>query len=178
MVENEEYSGEALQAVLGKEHPGMMRCMGRNVTKTSLKQKEKINALKQAHNEEVASLNEKMENLGDTVGKLQYAFNVLLQQCRPGISVESLEDLIGISPGDINSSPKIVRQPHSSTSTHVPHCRKVTNIYILIVLLYLHHSKNYYIITVFHSYMQNDIIGEDEDDVLEDYLDEFQDEEL
>ncbi|CAI8592939.1 unnamed protein product [Vicia faba] len=45
----------------------------------------------------------------------------VIQQCNPQINIELIEDLLGLSHGDANSSPKdIRRQMHSSTSTHAP----------------------------------------------------------
>lgn len=107
MIENEENDEKAFQAVLGEEHPGMVRCYGRKVTKTSLKRKEEINALERAHNE-VSSLNEKMQNMDDTVCKLKHPFKVLLQHCKPDISMESLEDLFESSSRNENSPLKVV----------------------------------------------------------------------
>lgn len=81
--------------MFGKEHPRTVHCYGRNITQTSLKRKVEINALKKAHNEEVISLNEKVENMEDQMGRLRYAFKTLLQHCKPEVSMESLEELLG-----------------------------------------------------------------------------------
>ncbi|XP_058744836.1 uncharacterized protein LOC131617590 isoform X1 [Vicia villosa] len=118
MVEKEESDTEAFKAVFGKECPGRVRCYGRNVTKSSLKRKAEINALKQAHSEEVSTLRNEFQ---DQIDRLQNAFKTVIQQCNPQINMESIQDLLGLSHGDANSSPKDMRQQlHSSTSTHAP----------------------------------------------------------
>ncbi|CAK8571026.1 unnamed protein product [Lathyrus sativus] len=118
MVEKEESDTKASKSVFGKERPGRVRCYGRNITKTSLKQKAEINALKQAHNEEVSTLRHEFQ---DQIDRLQNAFKTVIQQCNPQINLESIEDLLGLSHRDDNSSPKEMRpQIHSSTSTHAP----------------------------------------------------------
>ncbi|CAI8596752.1 unnamed protein product [Vicia faba] len=101
-----------------KECPGRVRCYGRNITKTSLKRKAEINALKQAHSEEVSTLRDEFQ---DKIDRLQNAFKTVIQQCNPQINIESIKDLLGLSHGDANSSPNDIRpQMHSSTSTHAP----------------------------------------------------------
>ncbi|CAI8614638.1 unnamed protein product [Vicia faba] len=118
MVEKEESDTEAFKVFFGKECPGRVRCYGRNITKTSLKRKAEINALKQAHSEEVSTLRDEFQ---DKIDRLQNAFKTVIQQCNPQINIESIEDLLGLSHGDANSSPKDIRlQMHSSTSTHAP----------------------------------------------------------
>ncbi|XP_058725575.1 uncharacterized protein LOC131596856 [Vicia villosa] len=118
MVEKEKSDTKAFKAVFGKECPGRVRCYGRNVTKTSLKRKAEINALKQAHSEEVSTLRHEFQ---DQIDRLQNAFKTVIQQCNPQINMESIEDLLGLSHGDANSSPKdMTQQLHSSTSTHAP----------------------------------------------------------
>ncbi|CAI8592193.1 unnamed protein product [Vicia faba] len=118
MVEKEESDTKAFKVFFGKECPGRVRCYGRNITKTSLKRKAEINALKQAHSEEVSTLRDEFQ---DKIDRLQNAFKTLIQQCNPQINIESIEDLLGLSHGDANSSPKDIRpQMHSSTSTHAP----------------------------------------------------------
>ncbi|CAI8599248.1 unnamed protein product [Vicia faba] len=118
MVEKEESDTEAFKVFFGKECLGRVRCYGRNITKTSLKRKAEINALKQAHNEEVSTLRDEFQ---DMIDRLQNAFKTVIQQCNPQINIESIEDLLGLSHGDANSSPKDIRpQMHSSTSTHSP----------------------------------------------------------
>ncbi|CAI8602667.1 unnamed protein product [Vicia faba] len=118
MVEKEESDTEAFKVVFGKECPGRVRCYGRNITKTSLKRKAEINALKQAHSEEVSTLRDEFQ---DKIDRLKNAFKTVIQQCNPQINIESIEDLLGLSHGDANSSPKDIRpQMHSSTSTHAP----------------------------------------------------------
>ncbi|XP_058742043.1 uncharacterized protein LOC131614487 [Vicia villosa] len=45
----------------------------------------------------------------------------LCSECNPQINMESIENLLGLSHGDANSSPKNkTQQLHSSTSTHAP----------------------------------------------------------
>ncbi|CAI8606079.1 unnamed protein product [Vicia faba] len=57
----------------------------------------------------------------DKIDRLQNAFKTVIEQCNPQINIESIEDLVGLSHGDANSSPKDIRlQMHSSTSTHAP----------------------------------------------------------
>ncbi|CAI8595091.1 unnamed protein product [Vicia faba] len=118
MVEKEESDTKAFKVFFGKECPGRVRCYGRNITKTSLKRKAEINALKQAHSEEVSTLRDEFQ---DKIDRLQNDFKTVIQQCNPQINIESIEDLLGLSHGDANSSPKDIRpQMHSSTSTHAP----------------------------------------------------------
>ncbi|PNX60389.1 hypothetical protein L195_g051902, partial [Trifolium pratense] len=122
MVETEENDTEAFEAVFGKEHPGSVRCYGRNVTKTSLKQKAEVNALKKAHNEEVSTLR---DDFAYKIGRLQNAFKTLMQHCNPEINMESIEDLLGLSNGEANSTPNVGQpQMNSSASTHVPNLEK------------------------------------------------------
>ncbi|KAK8969155.1 hypothetical protein KSP40_PGU008470 [Platanthera guangdongensis] len=100
-----------------------MRCFGKGITQTALKRKEDIAAWKKVHNEEVALLNEKVQNVEDTLNTLKSVLNIMLQQSKPiGIDVQSLENLLGSSSGDANSGQKRDGLPHahSSTSTHVP----------------------------------------------------------
>ncbi|WJX64094.1 hypothetical protein P8452_48917 [Trifolium repens] len=118
MAENEESDTEAFEAVFGKERPGRFCGYGRNVTKTSLKRKSEINALKKAHNEEVSTLRHDFE---DKIDRLQNAFKTLMQHCNPQINMESIEDLLGLSPEDAKESGP---QMHSSTSIHAPDHRK------------------------------------------------------
>ena len=124
MVEKKGSDTEAFKAVMGKERPGRLRCYGRTVTKTSLKRKAEINALKQAHSQEVSTLRHEFQ---DQIDRLQNAFKTVIQQCNPPLNMESIEDLLGLSHGDANSSPKDSRaQMHSFTSIHTPCPKKVT----------------------------------------------------
>ena len=141
MVEKEESDTKAFKVFFGKECPGRVCCYGRNITKTSLKRKAEINALKQAHSEEVSTLRDEFQ---DKIDRFQNAFKTVIQQCNPQINIESIEDLLGLSHGDVNSSPKDIRpQMHSSTSTHAPCHGKVT-IYTNIIDLYF---SNYVIVS-------------------------------
>ncbi|CAI8612135.1 unnamed protein product [Vicia faba] len=68
--------------------------------------------------EQVSTLRDEFQ---DKIDRLQNAFKTVIQQCNPQINIESIEDLLGLSHGDANSSPKDIRpQMHSSTSTHAP----------------------------------------------------------
>ncbi|CAI8614747.1 unnamed protein product [Vicia faba] len=68
--------------------------------------------------EEVSTLRDEFQ---DKIDRLQNAFKIVIQQCNPQINIESIKDLLGLSHGDANSSPKDIRpQMHSSTSTHAP----------------------------------------------------------
>lgn len=97
--------------------------------------------MKQAHSEEVSTLRDEFQ---DKIDRLQNAFKTVIQQCNPQINIESIEDLLGLSHGDANSSPKDIRpQMHSSTSTHAPCHGKVT-IYTNIIDLYF---SNYVIVS-------------------------------
>src|ERR1044072_9144591 len=128
---NKEGVEKAFQTIFGEEHSGAVRCYGRNVTKTSLKRKEEINALKKAHNEEVTALHGKMHNMEDRIGRLEYAFKVLLHHCNPEVNMEALEDFLRSSPDDASSGQK-VNDPHahSSTSIHAPNLGKVIVLYL------------------------------------------------
>ncbi|XP_039686955.1 coiled-coil domain-containing protein 1-like [Medicago truncatula] len=118
MVEKKGSDTEAFKAVMGKERPGRLRCYGRTVTKTSLKRKVEINALKQAHSQEVSILRHEFQ---DQIDRLQNAFKTVIQQCNPQLNMASIEHLLGLSHGDANSSPKDSgAQMHSSTSIHTP----------------------------------------------------------
>lgn len=124
MVEKKGSDTEAFKAVMGKECPGRLRCYGRTVTKTSLKRKVEINALKQAHSREVSTLRHEFQ---DQIDRLQNAFKTVIQQCNPQLNMASIEHLLGLSHGDANSSPKDSgAQMHSSTSIHTPCPEKVT----------------------------------------------------
>jgi len=124
MVEKKGSDTEAFNVIFGKERPGRLRCYGRNVTKTSLKRKVEINALKQAHSQEVSTLRHEFQ---DQIDRLQNAFKTVIQQCNPQLNMESIEYLLGLSHGDANSSPKDSRaQMYSSTSIHTPCPNKVT----------------------------------------------------
>ncbi|WJX89024.1 hypothetical protein P8452_71050 [Trifolium repens] len=114
IAENEESDNDAFEAVFGKERPGRFRCLGRNITKTSLKRKSEINALKKAHSEEVSTLRNDFEG---RIDRLQNAFKALMQHCNPQFNMESIQDLLGLSHGDAKESGP---QMHSSTSTHAP----------------------------------------------------------
>ncbi|KAK8936610.1 hypothetical protein KSP39_PZI012497 [Platanthera zijinensis] len=117
IMNNEETNAEAFQAVFGKEHPGSMRCFGKGVTQTSLKQKEEIVALRKIHSEEVLLLNKKMHNMENSLNKLKGVLKTMLQQSNPaGIDIESLEDMLGSSPGDANSAQKVVCAPRAHSS--------------------------------------------------------------
>ncbi|GAU41087.1 hypothetical protein TSUD_139900 [Trifolium subterraneum] len=118
MAENEESDTEAFETAFGKERPGRFCCYGRNITKTSLKRKSEINALKKEHNEEVSTLRHDFEH---KIDKLQNAFKTLMQHCNPQIHMESIEDLLGLSHGDAKESGP---QMHSSTFIHAPDHRK------------------------------------------------------
>ena len=56
-------------AVFGKEQPGWLRCYGKLVTTSSLKEDEEINTIKQKHANEISSvkeeINEKMNEKKD-----------------------------------------------------------------------------------------------------------------
>ncbi|KAJ1432738.1 Transposase-associated domain [Sesbania bispinosa] len=107
MIENDDGNNdEAFQAVFGKEHPGAVRCYGRNVTQTSLKRNAEMNAMKKAHNEEVTSLNDKIDTMSDELGKLKHV-KVLLQHGNFGVDLESLQGLLAASPGDASSAQRV-----------------------------------------------------------------------
>ncbi|KAJ1384154.1 putative transposase, Ptta/En/Spm, plant [Sesbania bispinosa] len=127
MIENDDGNNdEVFQVVFGKEHPGAVRCYGRNVTQTSLKRNAEMNAMKKAHNEEVTSLNDKIDTMSDELGKLKHVVKVLLQHGNFGVDLESLQGLLASSPGDASSAQRVAGQPHapSSTSTHAPNIGK------------------------------------------------------
>ena len=46
--------------MFGKEQPGQVRCYGRSVTTSSVKEDEEINKIKQKHANEISSLKEEM----------------------------------------------------------------------------------------------------------------------
>uniref|UniRef100_M1DVE8 Ubiquitin n=1 Tax=Solanum tuberosum TaxID=4113 RepID=M1DVE8_SOLTU len=58
-----ETTDDVFRAVFGKEQPGQLRCYGRSVTTSSLKEDEETNKLKQKHANEINSLKEEMNEM-------------------------------------------------------------------------------------------------------------------
>ncbi|KAH0712344.1 hypothetical protein KY289_008303 [Solanum tuberosum] len=116
----------AVKAVFGKEQPGRLRCYGRSVTTSSLKEDEETNKLKQKHANEISSLKEEMNEMREG---MRHFFSQLLQN-NPGLNVQDIQGVVGsnlVSPVDASSAQAVRGQniPHSSGSTHDSVLQKV-----------------------------------------------------
>ncbi|KAG5580854.1 hypothetical protein H5410_051481, partial [Solanum commersonii] len=114
-----ETADDAFRAVFGKEHLGRLRCYGRSVTTSSLKEDEETNKLKQKHANEISSLKEKMNEMRV---EMRHFFSQLLQN-NPALNVQDIPGVVGsnlVSPVDASSAQAVRGQniPHSSGSTH------------------------------------------------------------
>ncbi|KAH0744684.1 hypothetical protein KY290_032677 [Solanum tuberosum] len=121
-----ETTDDAFRVVFGKEQPGRLRCYGRSVTTSSLKEDEETNKLKQKHANEISSLKEEMNEMRE---EMLYCFSQLLQ-INPGLNVQDIPGVVGsnlVSPVDASSAQAVRCQniPHLSGSTHDPVLQKV-----------------------------------------------------
>ncbi|KAH0689211.1 hypothetical protein KY289_016569 [Solanum tuberosum] len=139
---NRQNSGEtaddAFRAVFGKEQPGRLRCYGRSVTTSSLKEDEETNKLKQKHANEISSLKEEMNEMRV---EMRHFFSQLLQN-NPALNVQDIPGVVGsnlVSPVDASSAQAVRGQniPHSSASTHDSVLQKL---FLLAVGLILHNK--------------------------------------
>ncbi|KAG5610087.1 hypothetical protein H5410_021368, partial [Solanum commersonii] len=71
---NHQNSGEtvddAFRAMFGKEQSGRLRCYGRSVTTSSLKDDEETNKLKQKHANEISSLKEEINEMREEIAQV------------------------------------------------------------------------------------------------------------
>ncbi|KAH0665701.1 hypothetical protein KY290_027941 [Solanum tuberosum] len=141
-LQNRQNSGEtaddAFRAVFGKEQPGRLRCYGRSVTTSSLKEDEETNKLKQKHANEISSLK---EDMNEKRVEMSHFFSQLLQN-NPALNVQDIPGVVGsnlVSPVDASSAQAVRGQniPHSSGSTHDSVLQKL---FLLAVGLILHNK--------------------------------------
>ncbi|KAH0773668.1 hypothetical protein KY290_010805 [Solanum tuberosum] len=94
-LQNRQNSGEtaddAFRAVFGKEQPGRLRCYGRSVTTSSLREDEETNKLKQKHANEISSLKEEMNEMRV---EMRHFFSQLLQN-NPALNVQDIPGVVG-----------------------------------------------------------------------------------
>ena len=83
-----ETADDAFRELFGKEQPGRVRCYGRSVTTSSLKKDEKINNLKQNHDDEITSLKEELRE------EMRHLFTQLLQN-NPGLIFQDIPGCVG-----------------------------------------------------------------------------------
>ncbi|KAH0632817.1 hypothetical protein KY284_035603 [Solanum tuberosum] len=123
---SEERTDDAFRAVFGKEQLGQLRCYGRSVTTSSLKEDKETNKLKQKHVNEISSLKKEMNEMRE---EMRHFFTQLLQN-NPELNVQDIPGVFGsnlVSPVDASSAQAVRGQniPHSSGSTHDPVLQKV-----------------------------------------------------
>ncbi|KAG5567932.1 hypothetical protein H5410_065052 [Solanum commersonii] len=133
-----ETTDDAFREVFGKEQPGRLRCYGRSVTTSSLKEDEETNKLKQKHANEISSLKEEMNEMRV---EMRYFFSQLLQN-NPALNVQDIPGVVGsnlVSAIDASSAQAVRGQniPHSSRSTHDLVLQKL---FLLAVGLILHNK--------------------------------------
>ncbi|XP_027772384.1 uncharacterized protein LOC107017483 [Solanum pennellii] len=143
-LQNRQNSGEttddAFTAVFGKEQPGRLRCYGRSVTPSSLKNDEEDSKLKQKHANEITSLKEEMNEMREEIREemreeMRNFFSQLLQN-NPGLNVRGMQGGVVsniASPIDAGSAQAVKGQNplQSSRSTHDPILQKL----LLVALL-------------------------------------------
>ncbi|KAH0724866.1 hypothetical protein KY284_000731 [Solanum tuberosum] len=121
-----ETADDAFRAVFGKEQPGRLRCYGKSVTTSSLKEDEETNKLKQKHANKINSLKEEMNEMRV---EMRHFFSQLLQN-NPALNVQDILGIVGsnlVSHVDATSAQVVRGQniPHSSGSTHDSILQKV-----------------------------------------------------
>jgi hypothetical protein len=127
---------EAFKEVLGKEKAGRVRCYGRNVTPTALKQKEKqqqiINSLKQEHDKEMSSLKSEMEDMKQQMSGMQSFIKVWMQQNSSGMNMENLDAFFRSFPSEANNNAQNVGgQSNEHSTTHASNLDKVFYFFLL-----------------------------------------------
>ncbi|KAF7800833.1 hypothetical protein G2W53_044684 [Senna tora] len=105
---------EAFQAVLGKEKAGRVRCYGRNVTPTSLKQKEHINSIKQQHANELNSLKSDVQH--QMLGIHSFLKGLVEQNL--GLNMPNLDAIFGSIPSEANNAQNVEGQINEHSPTH------------------------------------------------------------
>ncbi|XP_058765987.1 uncharacterized protein LOC131639515 [Vicia villosa] len=108
---------ETFSSLFGKEKSGRLRCYGRTITPTMLKRKEEILVIKKQHNDEVAGMKREMDGM-------KALFKTMTKQQNPHMSDEEISNLMATAMGCPISSTAAPADPHSSTSTHIPHCEQ------------------------------------------------------
>ncbi|XP_058785063.1 uncharacterized protein LOC131659974 [Vicia villosa] len=117
---------ETFNSLFGKEKSGRVRCYGRTITPTMLKRKEEILVIKRQHNDEVAGMKREMDGM-------KALFKTMMKQQNPHMSDDEISNLMASAMGCSISSTAAPADPHSSASTHIPHCEQILS--ILLVLL-------------------------------------------
>ncbi|XP_027768125.1 uncharacterized protein LOC114074403 isoform X2 [Solanum pennellii] len=119
-----ETADDAFREVFGKEQPGRLRCYGRSMITSSLKEEEEINRLKQKHANEISSLKEEMN---EKMNEMRVECDIFLASCckiTMDLNVQDIQGVVGsniVSPIFDASSAQAVRGKniaHSSGSTH------------------------------------------------------------
>ncbi|KAF7826629.1 hypothetical protein G2W53_017793 [Senna tora] len=118
----EKNNTEAFQAVLGNEKAGRVRCYGRNVTPTSLKQKELINSIKQQHANELNSLKSEVQH--QMLGINSFLKGLVEQN--PGLNMSNLDAIFGSIPSEANNAQNVEGQINEHSPTHALNLDKET----------------------------------------------------
>ncbi|KAF7820818.1 chaperonin CPN60, mitochondrial-like [Senna tora] len=123
MTQNPEKNNtEAFQAVLGKEKAGRVCCYGRNVTPTSLKQKELINSIKQNHANELNSLKSEVQR--QMLGIHSFLKGLVKQN--PGLNMPNLDAIFGSIPSEANNAQNVEGQINEHSPTQALNLDKET----------------------------------------------------
>ncbi|KAF7839380.1 putative transposase [Senna tora] len=113
---------EAFKEVFGKEEAGRVRCYGRNVTPTALKQKEKQNqimdSMKQEHAKEVNSLKSELQDVKQQILGMQSFIKVWMQQNNSGMNMEDLDFFFRSFPSEANNAQNDEGQCNEHSTTH------------------------------------------------------------
>ncbi|KAF7835309.1 hypothetical protein G2W53_010168 [Senna tora] len=113
---------EAFKEVFGKEKTGRVRCYGRNVTPTALKQKEKQNqimdSMKQEHAKEVNSLKSELQDVKQQMLGMQSFIKVWMQQNNSGMNMENLDVFFRSFPSEANNAQNDEGQCNEHSTTH------------------------------------------------------------
>ncbi|KAF7802108.1 uncharacterized protein G2W53_041219 [Senna tora] len=117
---------EAFKEVFEKEKAGRVRCYGRNVTPTALKQKEKQNqimdSMKQEHAKEVNSLKSELQDVKQQMLGMQSFIKIWMQQNNSGMNIENLDVFFRSFPSEANNAQNDEGQcnEHSTTRASNP----------------------------------------------------------
>ncbi|KAF7801005.1 chaperonin CPN60, mitochondrial-like [Senna tora] len=113
---------EAFKEVFGKEKTGRVRCYGRNVTPTTLKQKEKQNqimdSMKQEHVKEVNSLKSELQDVKQQMLGMQSFIKVWMQQNNLAMNMENLDVFSRSFPSEANNAQNDEGQCNEHSTTH------------------------------------------------------------
>ncbi|KAF7832775.1 putative transposase [Senna tora] len=120
---------EAFKEVFGKEKAGRVRCYGRNVTPTALKQKEKQNqimvSMKQEHAKEVNPLKSELQDVKQQMLGMQSFIKVWMQQNNSGMNMENLDVFFRSFPSEANNAQNDEGQCNEHSTTHASDPNKV-----------------------------------------------------